>query len=108
MLAVTEKAAREIKTIMKDQNIPESFGIRVGIVGGGCAGLNYSLQFEPEPNEGEKVFESNCVKLFCDIKSYLYLQGTSLDFSDGLNSRGFVFNNPNAHNTCGCGSSFSV
>ncbi len=108
MIEVTERAAKAIKQIKESENIPDSYGLRVGVVGGGCSGMNYNMNFEPEPGEGEKIFESNGVKLFCDLKSYLYIQGTSLDYSDGLTGRGFVFNNPNAKRTCGCGSSFAV
>lgn len=108
MITVTERASKEIKNLMEEQKLPHNYGIKVGVIGGGCSGLNYSMNFEPEAQEGEKVFESNGVKLFVDMKSYLYLQGLDLDFSDGLSGRGFVFNNPNAKRTCGCGSSFSV
>lgn len=108
MISVTERAAGEIKNIMQEQKLAEGYGVRVGVVGGGCSGLNYTMNFQQEAKSGEKVFESNGVKIFVDLKSYLYLQGTSLDFSDGLNNRGFVFTNPNAQRTCGCGSSFSV
>lgn len=108
MISVTERAAQEIRSIMQEQKLTEGYGVRVGVVGGGCSGLNYTMNFQQEAKSGEKVFESNGVKIFVDLKSYLYLQGTSLDFSDGLNNRGFVFTNPNAQRTCGCGSSFSV
>jgi len=105
---ITEKAAAEILRIMKEKNIPETYGLKVGIVGGGCSGLQYTMDFAPEPQTGDKVFSEHGIKLFVDIKSFLYLHGTSLDFSDGLSGRGFVFSNPNASRTCGCGSSFSV
>ena len=108
MITVTDKASKELKHLISEQNLPDTCGVRVGVTGGGCSGLNYSMNFEPEAKEGEKVFESNGVKLFVDMKSYLYLQGLDLDFSDGLDGRGFVFNNPNAKRTCGCGSSFAV
>lgn len=106
---VTEKAVRQIKRVMEDNSIPEGYGLRIGVKGGGCSGLSYSLGFDSAPKEGDKVITAeNDVKLFIDGKSLFYLSGTELDFSDGLNGRGFVFNNPNAKRTCGCGESFGV
>lgn len=93
---------------MQENNIPEEFGLRVGVKGGGCSGLSYSLGFDSSPKEGDKVLESDGIKLFVDGKSLFYLAGTELDFSDGLNGKGFVFSNPNAVKTCGCGNSFGV
>jgi len=107
-VALTERAAAEIKRIMAQQNIAESFGVKIGVVGGGCSGLSYTMDFIEHAQKGDRAFEQHGVKLFVDVKSFLYLQGTTLDFSDGLNGRGFVFSNPNANRTCGCGSSFSV
>ncbi|AFH49344.1 Hypothetical protein IALB_1636 [Ignavibacterium album JCM 16511] len=107
-IKVTEKAAKEIKRIMDENKIPETFGLRVGVKGGGCSGLTYTLGFDGEHKESDTIIESNGVKLFVDGKSLFYLSGTELDFSDGLNGRGFVFNNPNARKTCGCGESFGV
>jgi iron-sulfur cluster assembly protein len=107
-IKVTEKAAKEIIKIKEENKIPSDYGLRVGVKGGGCSGLSYSLGFDAEPREGDSVIEHNDVKLFVDGKSLFYLSGTELDFSDGLNGRGFIFNNPNAAKTCGCGSSFGV
>lgn len=107
-ITVTEKASKEIKRIMQENKIPESFGLRVGVKGGGCSGLTYTLGFDEFTKESDTVIESNNIKLFIDGKSLFYLSGTELDFSDGLNGRGFVFNNPNAKKTCGCGESFGV
>jgi len=107
-IIVTEKAAGEIKKIMADNKIPETYGLRVGVKGGGCSGLSYTLGFDAEPRENDKTLMSNGIKIFIDPKSLFYLSGTQLDFSDGLMGRGFVFHNPNATKTCGCGSSFGV
>lgn len=107
-LIVTEKARNEILRIMQSNNIPENYGLRVGVKGGGCSGLTYTLNFDVEEKPGDTIIESEKVKLFIDGKSLFYLMGTQLDFSDGLNGRGFVFKNPNAAKTCGCGESFGV
>lgn len=107
-VSVTEVAAEEIKRIMEQQKIPDTYGLRVGVVGGGCSGMQYTMDFTEKASEGDRVFEEHGVRLFVDLKSYLYLQGTTLDFSTGLNGRGFLFTNPNANKSCGCGSSFSV
>jgi iron-sulfur cluster assembly protein len=93
---------------MKENNIPDGYGLRVGVKGGGCSGLTYTLGFDEEVKEGDTVIEQNGVKLFVDGKSLFYLSGTELDFTSGLSGRGFVFNNPNAAKTCGCGDSFGV
>jgi len=107
-ISITEIAAQEIKRIKEQQNLPEEYGLKVGVSGGGCSGMQYSMDFVEKPQTGDKVFEEKGIKLFVDLKSFLYLQGTVLDFSTGLSGRGFVFTNPNAKRTCGCGSSFSV
>lgn len=107
-IQITEKAANEVKKIKGENNVPESYGLRVGVKGGGCSGLTYTLGFDAEAKEGDTIIEHNNIKLFVDGKSLFYLTGTILDFSDGLNGRGFVFNNPNATKTCGCGESFGV
>ena len=107
-IKITEKAANEVKKIMEENNVPESYGLRVGVKGGGCSGLTYTLGFDGEQKEGDTVIEFNGVKLFVDGKSLFYLSGTELDFTDGLNGKGFIFNNPNAAKTCGCGESFGV
>ena len=105
---VTERAAQEIKKIMNENSIPESYGLRVGVKGGGCSGLTYTMGFDKEAFEGDTLIEQNDIKLFVDGKSLFYLSGTELDFNGGLNGKGFVFNNPNASKTCGCGNSFGV
>ena len=107
-IRITEKAAGEVQNIMKENSIPDGYGLRVGVKGGGCSGLTYTLGFDAEAKEGDTVIEQNGVKLFVDGKSLFYLSGTELDFTSGLNGRGFVFNNPNATKTCGCGESFGV
>ena len=107
-IVLTEKAVAEVKKIMESNSIPETYGLRVGVKGGGCSGLSYTLGFDAEQRDGDKVIEHEGIRLFIDGKSLFYLMGTELDFTDGLNGRGFVFNNPQATKTCGCGSSFGV
>ncbi|MEI7812033.1 MAG: iron-sulfur cluster assembly accessory protein [Ignavibacteria bacterium] len=102
-IKVTEKAVKQIKQIMDENNIPESHGIRIGVKKSGCSGLSYSLGFDADSNDGDKVINFDGMKLFVDGKSLFYLTGTELDFSDGLNGKGFVFNNPDVAKTCGCG-----
>ena len=107
---MTEKAVKEIKRLQATEagSAPNT-NLRVMVVGGGCSGMSYKLGFETkELTPDDKVFEQDGVKLVIDNKSFLYLSGTELDFSDGLNGTGFTFNNPNAKRTCGCGTSFSV
>ncbi|MDX9757974.1 MAG: iron-sulfur cluster insertion protein ErpA [Bacteroidota bacterium] len=106
-ITVTDKAAKEIATIRTDNDIPENYLLRIGVKGGGCSGLSYSLGFDGDVRESDERLEVNGVRLVIDAKSLFYLGGTELDYSDGLSGRGFVFNNPNAVRTCGCGSSFS-
>jgi len=107
-IVLSEKARTEITKIMTANNIPETYGLRVGVKGGGCSGLSYSLGFDKEPREGDKKIVVDGVNIFVDPKSLFYLSGTQLDYTDGLNGKGFVFNNPNATKSCGCGSSFGV
>lgn len=107
-IKISEKAAKEIHRIMSENKIPDNYGLRVGVKGGGCSGLTYTLGFDAEAKEGDTVIDQEEIKLFVDGKSLFYLSGTTLDFSDGLNGKGFVFNNPNATKTCGCGESFSA
>lgn len=107
MITVTESAKKQALRLMEDEG-KEGFFIRVGVEGGGCSGLMYQLTFDNQEKEGDKAFEDNGIKVVVDKKSYLYLIGTTLDFSGGLNGKGFVFNNPNAGRTCGCGESFSL
>ena len=107
MIRVTENAKKQAIRLMEDEG-KVGFFIRVGVQGGGCSGLMYQLTFDNEEKEGDKSFMDNGIKVVVDKKSYLYLIGTTLDFSGGLNGKGFVFSNPNADRTCGCGESFSV
>lgn len=109
VIQITEKAVTEIKRIQLKDALAATAMLRVMVVGGGCSGMSYKLGFEDQdPAVTDKVFEKEGVKIVIDPKSFLYLAGTELDFSDGLNGTGFVFNNPNAKRTCGCGSSFGV
>jgi iron-sulfur cluster assembly protein len=107
-IKVTPKAIEQIKQIMEENNISGNQGLRVGIKGGGCSGLQYTLGFDKDSREGDTIIENEGVKLFVDGKSLFYLTGTVLDFTDGLNGKGFIFDNPNAVKTCGCGESFGV
>jgi iron-sulfur cluster assembly protein len=107
-IALTEKAVSEVRKIMDQNKIPDTYGLRVGVKGGGCSGLSYSLGFDSESRDNDKVILKEGIRIFVDPKSLFYLSGTQLDFTDGLNGRGFVFNNPNATKTCGCGSSFGA
>jgi iron-sulfur cluster assembly protein len=106
MIQVTDRAAEQIKKIIEKEGLPDH-GLRVAVVGGGCSGMSYKLKFEKDPSEGDKVYEDKGVRLIVDSKSTLFLNGTTLDFSDGLSGTGFTFSNPNAKSTCGCGTSFS-
>jgi len=106
MIKVTEKAASEIKRL-REKESPASF-LRVQVIGGGCSGMSYKLGFDTKKTESDKVFEDQGVTVLVDPKSYLYIAGTTLDFSDGLQGTGFNFINPNAKKSCGCGSSFSA
>lgn len=107
-VAITEKAAEKIRYFAAKEGINEGVGLRVAVKGGGCSGLTYDLKITDEELESDKVVEQHGVKVMVDKKSYIYLVGTELDFSDGLNGKGFVFANPNAKKACGCGTSFSV
>ena len=104
---VTDKAKQQAIKLMEEDGKDNLF-IRVGVEGGGCSGLMYQLNFDNEEKESDRSFENNDVKIVVDKKSFLYLIGTTLDFSGGLNGKGFVFKNPNADRTCGCGESFSI
>lgn len=108
MIKVSENAKNEAIKLMAAENFGNEGFIRVGVKGGGCSGLMYDLRFDNLLGNDDKVFEDNGIKVVVDKKSYLYLLGTELDFSGGLNGKGFVFKNPNANRTCGCGESFSV
>lgn len=107
-ISITARAAEEVKKIKADNKIPEEYGLRLGVRGGGCSGMSYVLAFDEKPRESDKVFQIEGLTVFVDPKSLFYLSGTTLDFNDTLNARGFVFNNPNASRTCGCGHSFGV
>jgi len=108
MITVSENAKKHALELMKQENMPEGSFIRVGVEGGGCSGLSYKLEFDTVLKEGDQQFEDKGIKLVVDRKSFLYLVGTELEYTGGLNGKGFVFNNPNASRTCGCGESFSV
>jgi iron-sulfur cluster assembly protein len=107
-LVITDKARDRIKAIKLESNLDETHFLRVSVQGGGCSGLSYKLDFDNTIKSGDQEFDSNSEKIVLDMKSFLYLAGTELDFSDGLNGKGFNFNNPNATRTCGCGESFAV
>lgn len=107
---VSDKARQRVAELMQEGGIANdpSYFLRVGVVGGGCSGLSYKMDFDKELKPTDQVFEHNGVKVVTDLKSFLYLVNTVLDFSDGLNGKGFYFNNPNASRTCACGESFAV
>jgi len=107
-ITVSDKAAAELKRVMESKDLPAEAGLRLGVKGGGCAGFSYVMSLDPKPGLGDEVFEEAGIRVFVDPKSYLYLEGTELDFNDGLQDRGFVFRNPNSSGTCGCGASFSA
>ena len=109
MIKVSETAKSKVLQLMQDDGFdPSNDFVRVGVKSGGCSGLSYDLKFDNSQGEGDKLFEDNGVKIVVDKKSFLYLIGTTLEYSGGLNGAGFVFNNPNANRTCGCGESFSI
>ncbi|WP_117883972.1 HesB/IscA family protein [Aureibaculum luteum] len=109
MIQVSEIAKKKVIEMMKDDGFDAATDfVRVGVKSGGCSGLSYELKFDKEQFENDKIFEVNSVKIIVDKKSFLYLVGTTLDYSGGLNGTGFVFKNPNANRTCGCGESFSL
>jgi iron-sulfur cluster assembly protein len=109
MITVSEKAGEYIKALMiKENHAPETF-VRIGVKGGGCSGLEYEMKFaSSDHQDGDQTFEDRGVKIVVQMKSLLYLYGTELDYSDGLNGKGLYFNNPNATRTCSCGESFAV
>ena len=108
MITVTENAKNHALNLIKEENRPADTFIRVGVDGGGCSGLSYRLEFDNQKKDGDQMFEDKGIKIVVDRKSFLYLVGTELEYTGGLNGKGFVFNNPNASRTCGCGESFSV
>jgi iron-sulfur cluster insertion protein len=107
MITITEKAAEKVNEIAKEEDLGGQ-GLRLRVVGGGCAGFSYDLYFEDKPTEMDEEFESRGVKLFVDPLSYQYLDGTEIDYVESLQGAGFKFQNPNVKSTCGCGSSFSA
>ena len=109
-ITISDRAIKRIEEIRTDQNVPEGTFLKVGVVSGGCSGLTYELDFdsEAEPQDSDKVFELNGMKVLVDMRSFLYLAGTELDYTDGLEGEGFHFHNPNASRTCSCGESFSI
>ncbi|MEM7483996.1 MAG: iron-sulfur cluster assembly accessory protein [Bacteroidota bacterium] len=109
MIKVSETARQKVMTMMNEEGFNASTDfVRVGVKSGGCSGLSYELKFDTSSTDSDKVFEDNAVRIIVDKKSFLYLVGTTLEYSGGLNGKGFVFNNPNAQRTCGCGESFSL
>ncbi len=109
MIKVSDTASKKIVAMMQEDGFDATKDyVRVGVKSGGCSGLSYELKFDNELTENDKVFEDNNVKIAVEKKSFLYLAGTILEYSGGLNGKGFVFNNPNAQRTCGCGESFSL
>ena len=107
LVTITEKAKNHISKIFQDQGNVEDQGLRLGVTGGGCSGLSYKIDFGSQ-KENDRVIEYDEFKVLIDPKSSIYLRGVTLDYQDGLNGKGFIFTNPNATNTCGCGESFSV
>jgi len=108
MLFVADSAKEKIADLKAGESIGEDHFIRVSVVSGGCSGLSYKMDFDDESQPNDQVFEDNGVKVVTDLKSFLYLCNTTLEFSGGLNGKGFYFNNPNAARECGCGESFAV
>lgn len=108
MITVSETAKQRILALIKEEGRSEGAFIRVGVESGGCSGLSYKMEFDNQVKEDDRVFEDKGIKIVVDKKSFLYLVGTELDYSGGLNGKGFQFKNPNAQRTCGCGESFAV
>ena len=108
MIYVAESAKEKIMNIRQKSNFTDDYFVRVSVVSGGCSGLSYKMDFDNESKPNDQTFEDNGVKIVTDLKSFLYLFNTTLEFSTGLEGKGFYFNNPNASRTCGCGESFAV
>ena len=106
-ISITERAAKQVTDFASKEGMDE-FGLRVGVKGGGCSGLTYTLSIDKEPLADDRIVEDQGIRIFIPKKSYVFLAGTTLEYTDGLNGKGFVFNNPNAKTACGCGTSFSV
>jgi len=110
-ISLTDRAIERIRSIRVQQGLSEDVALRLGVVGGGCSGLSYAIDFDTDPAKSlknDQRFEDHGVKVVIDMRSFLYLAGTELDYTDGLNGKGFHFNNPNASRTCSCGESFAV
>ena len=108
MITLTERAANEVRRIIAEQNLPDGTALRIGVKGGGCSGFSYTMGFDDAIGDTDQVSESENLKVVCDPKSFLFLNGTEIDFEDSLMGRGFKFGNPNAAKSCGCGESFTV
>ena len=109
MIKVSDTAKKKVVDLMTEEGFnADTDYVRVGVKSGGCSGLSYELNFDNQAMDTDKIFEDNSVRIVVDKKSFLYLVGTTLEYSGGLNGKGFVFNNPNAQRTCGCGESFSL
>jgi iron-sulfur cluster assembly protein len=109
MIYVSDKAKERVKHLMQEGKMAEDdYFLRVSVVGGGCSGLSYKMDFDNSTKPSDQVFEDNGIKVVTDLKSFLYLVNTTLEFTDGLNGKGFHFNNPNASRSCACGESFAV
>ena len=108
MIQVSEQAKDKLLLLIKEEGHTKEAFIRVGVNSGGCSGLSYDLKIDKKTNEDDKIFENNGIKIVVNKKSFFYLIGTTLEYSGGLNGKGFVFNNPNASRTCGCGESFAI
>lgn len=108
MIHISEQAKERVRQLVRDANLGPDYFLRVGVVGGGCSGLSYKLDFDNELHSNDQVFEHEDVKVVCDMKSFLYLCDSMLEFTAGINGKGFHFVNPNASRSCGCGESFAV
>lgn len=108
MLFVADTAKSKISELMTSQSLSSDYFVRVSVTSGGCSGLTYNMDFDNEEKENDQIFEDNGVKVVTDLRSFLYLCNTTLEFSDGLEGKGFYFDNPNAARTCGCGESFAL
>ncbi len=108
MIFVADSAKEKVSEILRQKALDSKYFVRVSVTSGGCSGLSYKMDFDNESKPNDQVFEHNGIKVVTDLKSFLYLFNTTLEFSGGLEGKGFVFNNPNASRTCGCGESFAV
>ena len=106
-IRLTKDAAKRVNAILSGEN-KKGYALRISVTGGGCSGMSYNLTFDEKQKEFDKIYQCNGIKIVCDIKSWFYVKGTEIDFSDDLLSGGFKLNNPNANRTCGCGTSFSA